>query len=230
MVWRYVIALFFSLKISVGDDLIISIRANTTQNFNSESWNINMQQCLHQNVESCQILIQEGLKTEEQCHAKKECSLIGEIYWNANYFTQALSFFKKSCDGKNMQGCYFLGIDYEKKEDFKNAKDFFQIACAKKNMNACFKLGDFYNYGKGVRQDYEQAGTLYKKACKYEHAQACYNVGILYQEGHALIHDLSLAKEFYGKSCDLGFQKGCDEYRKLNQAGIPSLYSNKNVF
>ena len=103
MVWRYVIALFFSLKISFGDDLIISIRANTTQNFNSESWNINMQQCLHQNVESCQILIQEGLKTEEQCHAKKECSLIGEIYWNANYFTQALSFFKKSCDGKNMQ-------------------------------------------------------------------------------------------------------------------------------
>ena len=68
------------------------------------------------------------------------------------------------------------------------------------------------------------------KSCKLKYSEACFILGSLHKEGRALTHDLSLAKEFYGKACDIGMQKGCDLYRELNQAGVPSLYQNKNVF
>ncbi|RDU64626.1 sel1 repeat family protein [Helicobacter didelphidarum] len=207
-----------------------SIRIIDTRSLNNDSWDIHLQQCFNQNVQSCEILIKDGLKSSNECHIKKECVVIGEIYWNANQFKNALQYFERACNAKNMQGCYFVGLDYEKQGNIIKAKDYFQMTCDKKNMQGCFKLGNFYEEGIGLRQDYKQASILYKKACKNKHAQSCCSLGNLYQEGNALVHDLSLAKEFYGKACDLGLQKGCDEYKKLNQAGIPSLYVNKNVF
>lgn len=31
--------------------------------------------------------------------------------------------------------------------------------------------------------------------------------------------DISIAKEWFGKACDDGDQKGCDNYRQLNEQG-----------
>ncbi|XAK35140.1 SEL1-like repeat protein [Campylobacter coli] len=45
-------------------------------------------------------------------------------------------------------------------------------------------------------------------------------MGNLYHDGQGVRKNLSSAKEYYGKACDLGFQKGCNEYKILNEKGI----------
>ena len=207
-----------------------SIRTQKPNNFNKETWEVNIYQCLNKNAESCKIIIGIGLKTLEECKAKNECGLIGEILWYVDSKEEALPYFEKACQAKDMRGCYFIGLHKTDKQEFMQALPYFEKACNKKHSSSCFMLANFYEEGKGVRQDYEKAATLYRKSCKLKHPDACFILGSLHKEGKALIHDLSLAKEFYGKACDIGMQKGCDSYKELNQAGVPSLYKNKNVF
>ena len=76
-----------------------------------------------------------------------------------------------------------------------------------------------YADGQGVRQDYGQAIAWYKKAYAQGEAKAAYNIGVRYHNGEGVRQNKSTAKEWYGKACDLGHQKGCDEYRRLNDLG-----------
>ncbi|GAB1466468.1 hypothetical protein MASR2M54_19680 [Aliarcobacter cryaerophilus] len=39
-----------------------------------------------------------------------------------------------------------------------------------------------------------------------------------------VIQDKKRAKEYFGKACDGGDQKGCDNYKILNQQGIKKLF------
>ena len=211
-------------------NVIDSIRTNQPNNFSKESWEVNIQQCINKNIESCKIIINIGLKTLQECKAKNECGLIGEILWYADSKKEAISYFEKACQAKDMNGCYFIGLHKTSKQEFMQAIPYFEKACDKKHASSCFMLANFYENGKGVRQDYEKAAMLYKKSCKLDYPDACFVLGNLHKEGRALIHNLSLAKEFYGKACDIGMQEGCDLYKELNQAGVPSLYQNKNVF
>lgn len=218
---KMVLVFFMSVSICCAKDIQESIRTNPTS-MNLETWHINVDQCFNYNPQACKMLLDDGIKDSNQCNPKKECSLIGKIYWNANNFTESLEFFKKSCNAKDMVGCYYIGLNYEKLQDYQNAKDMYEKACARvRSPEACNALGLMYDKGYGVRQDYLQAQSLYIKSCKKKYANACYHLAILYEDGKGEIHNVSLAKEFYGKACDYGLQKGCDEYRKLNQAGVP---------
>ena len=51
-------------------------------------------------------------------------------------------------------------------------------------------------------------------------AMAQYKLGLMYARGHGVRQDKRTAKEWFGKACDAGLQYGCDEYRKLNEAGF----------
>lgn len=207
-----------------------SIRTQNPNNFSKETWEVNLQQCLNKNTESCRIIISIGLKTLEECKAKSECGLIGEILWYSDSKHEAIEYFEKACLAKDMRGCYFVGLHKTDLQEFVQAMLYFEKACDKKHSPSCFMLANFYENGKGVRQDYEKAAILYRKSCKLEYPDACFTLGNLHKEGRSLAHNLSLAKEFYGKACDIGMQKGCDFYKELNQSGVPSLYKNKNVF
>ncbi|AQQ59857.1 chromosome segregation protein ScpA [Helicobacter bilis] len=211
-------------------NILDSIRTEHPKNFSKETWEVHTQQCLNKNAESCKIVIEIGLKTLDECKAKNECSVIGEIFLYADSIKRAMSYFEKACDKKDMNGCYFIGLYKAQNNNFVEAMPYFEKACDKKHAPSCFMNANFYEHGKGVRQDYEKAATLYKKSCKLKYPNACFTLGNLHEAGKALAHNLSLAKEFYGKACDMGMQKGCDSYKELNQSGIPSLYQDKNVF
>ena len=47
----------------------------------------------------------------------------------------------------------------------------------------------------------------------------CIMLGSLYADGRGVKQNKKVSKEYYGKACDLGIQKGCDEYRELNEQG-----------
>lgn len=235
---KYIFTFLFIVSFGICD-VPDSIRLNTN-NMDKKSWDIYLSQCYNTNKTSCEIIINDGLKNAESCNAKKECVFIGEIYFNASldskdiessqtYYKKAKDYFTKACEEKNMLGCFYIGFYAEKENKFLEAKELYERACDKKEVLACDRLGFLYAEGNGVRQDYETASILYKKACKGKEKSACYKIAKLF-EGGEIEHNLSLAKEFYGKSCDLGYQEGCKEYKRLNKAGVPSLYSNKNVF
>ena len=51
------------------------------------------------------------------------------------------------------------------------------------------------------------------------YAVAQYNLGAMYVTGRGVHQDFHLSKEWFGEACDGGDQKGCDQYRYLNQKG-----------
>jgi len=69
-------------------------------------------------------------------------------------------------------------------------------------------------------KNYKEAKRLWTKAANQGNAEAQNNLGMIYYNGKGVRHDKSKAKELFGKSCDNGYQKGCDNYRILNEQGI----------
>ena len=71
----------------------------------------------------------------------------------------------------------------------------------------------------GVEQDYKKAIEWYEKSAIQGYAKAQYNLGAVYGNGEGVRQDKKRAKEWFGKACDGGDQKGCDNYKILNQQG-----------
>ena len=80
-------------------------------------------------------------------------------------------------------------------------------------------LGAMYANGQGVRQDYAEAFRWFSQAAEQGYAKAQFNLGVMYYNGYGVRRNFHLSKEWFGKACDSGWQKGCDQYRYLNQAG-----------
>lgn len=85
------------------------------------------------------------------------------------------------------------------------------------DASAQFKLGVMYDEGESVHQDSVKAFEWYEKAANQGIAEAQFNLGNAYYKGEGLRQNIATAKEYFGKACDNGFQKGCDNYRILNQ-------------
>lgn len=79
-------------------------------------------------------------------------------------------------------------------------------------------VGYMYEHGQGVKQDYKKAFEWYEKAAIQGVPQAQVILGAMYESGICVRQDKHIAKEWYGKACDNGYQDGCDNYRKLNEA------------
>jgi TPR repeat protein len=75
-----------------------------------------------------------------------------------------------------------------------------------------------YFTGNGVRQDYHKAKQWYEKAAKQGAVGSQYMLGYMYENGLGVRQNLSEAKEWYGKACDNGYQKGCEDYARLNRS------------
>lgn len=58
-----------------------------------------------------------------------------------------------------------------------------------------------------------------QKACDGGDAAGCALLGVRYEEGEGVKQNKSKAKELYGKACDMKLQLGCEEYKRLNEAG-----------
>lgn len=110
-----------------------------------------------------------------------------------------------------------LGAVYSQKQDYAQAKIWYEKAAAQNNTLAQYKLGFLYMKGFGIPQDYAKANAWYEKAAAQNDADAQFTLGVAYMNGWGVRQDYAQAKEWYGKACDNGNQKGCDNYRRLNQ-------------
>ncbi len=111
------------------------------------------------------------------------------------------------------------GYSAIEKGDYKTAFTIFEDLASKGDANAQYNLGLMYHNGYGVRQDYKKAIEWWEKATIQGDASAQYNLGVMYYDGQGVRQDYKKAKEWFGKACDGGNQKGCDNYKILNQQG-----------
>ena len=118
---------------------------------------------------------------------------------------------------------YNLGLMYDQgrgvRQDYTQAVQWYRKAAEQGDAQAQYNLGMMYAQGQGVRQDDAQAVQWFRKAAEQEVAPAQYNLGAMYSNGQGVRQNYKIAKEWFGKACDNGYQQGCDNYRKLNQAG-----------
>ena len=105
-------------------------------------------------------------------------------------------------------------------KNYSEAAKWAKIAAEQGNAVAQNNLGLLYDNGQGVRQDYQEAAKWYRKAAEQGDASAQGNLGVLYEQGQGVRQNKAVAKEWFGKACDNGDQKGCDQYRRLNEKGF----------
>ncbi len=70
-----------------------------------------------------------------------------------------------------------------------------------------------------MRQDYSKAFKWLKKSASQNHPIAQNYIGFMYEYGDGVRQNKTTAKEWYGKGCDYGYQRGCDDYKRLNEQG-----------
>lgn len=97
------------------------------------------------------------------------------------------------------------------------ASDYIEDLANQGHASAQVSLGTKYYYGLNAPQDYVKAFEWYKKSADQGMYLAQHSLGMMYYHGKGVRQNTATAKEWFGKACDNGFQKGCNNYRMLNQ-------------
>ena len=98
--------------------------------------------------------------------------------------------------------------------------NWYRKAAQQGNAKAQYNLGVMYEQGQGVRQNYREAVNWFRRAAEQGLAPAQFSLGVMYDQGRGVRKNKAVAKEWFGKACDNGEQKGCDQYRRLNEKGF----------
>ncbi|NBI42494.1 tetratricopeptide repeat protein [[Haemophilus] felis] len=109
--------------------------------------------------------------------------------------------------------------------NYAEAFKWYKKAAEQGGADSQFYLGIMHVHGLGVKQEYQQAVKWFKRAVEQGDAGAQLSLGGMYVLGKGVRQNKSLAKEWYGKACDNGYQKGCDNYRELNERGRSNCIS-----
>ena len=148
---------------------------------------------------------------------------IGVIQEKLGNYDIAVSYYEESVKLDNEAAQYNLAVLYDEgkfiKQDYNKDFELYKKSADKGYPYAENNLAMMYYRGKGITQDYNKAFELLEKSANQGNTKAQFNLGIMYANGQGVIQDKKRAKEYFGKACDGGDQKGCDNYKKLNQEG-----------
>lgn len=98
----------------------------------------------------------------------ESCSAIGNTYRENNKNTEALDYYKKGCEKKYGQACFFAyEVSYNEDSDKKN--NLLKKGCILKHLGSCSTLAWIAEQN----GDFSTARTAYKEACLMEDAEAC---------------------------------------------------------
>ena len=119
----------------------------------------------------------------------------------------------KACN--TADACIAYAVIYEGADGNQHrALPYYEKACDLKDGSSCALAGSTYYEEK---QDFFKAIQYYEKACDFKFSISCNSLGILYAKGRGVRQDKVKAKKYFGKACVLGNQKGCSNYKILNE-------------
>jgi len=92
--------------------------------------------------------------------------------------SKALEYFRKACNGGDIDGCLNAGKYFEEgkelKQDIFKAVEFYNKACDAGEAYGCMILANLYRDGKGkLKPDHSKAAIYYKKVCEDGYAEGC---------------------------------------------------------
>jgi len=102
---------------------------------------------------------------EELCknNSGKACLFAGHYHYLLKNSKKSNSFYKKSCDLGEANGCHNFGNSISKKKPYK-AFSYYKKACTLQFTDSCLTLSNLYKIGYGVKKDYNKSVFFYKKA------------------------------------------------------------------
>jgi TPR repeat protein len=145
----------------------------------------------------------------------RSCSNLGIVYASTDGPGQdlgrAADYYRRGCDGGDMQGCTDLGVAYADGKgvdaDEAQARSFYRKGCDGDYGRGCTRLGALYMHGSD--EDGKKALALVRKGCDDGDALGCDAVGEAFYSGYSVEKDPSQAMAFYQKGCDGGIGNSC---------------------
>ena len=157
--------------------------------------------------------------------AVSACVMTGDIYQNPKSqigqdFAKAKIYFEKACllDASKCDRAAFLYARGKgAPKNLSKAGELYAKACENGNIEACNGYRDIALYSNlniknATCDDVAKLGA----ACRFEAIEACNKLGLMYSDGICR-QNLDMARAWYGKSCDLLDEKGCKEFKRINE-------------
>lgn len=86
-------------------------------------------------------------------------------------------------------------------------------ACELGQVEQCFYLGNAY-YSK---KDYLKAIKAYDIVCQQQYVPACLQMAVMFENGQGIPKNLENALDIYTKACYLGYDKSCNDMKRLQK-------------
>ena len=125
---------------------------------------------------------------------------------------------RKGCLYGDKRACDLLGMLYFDEKLYRAAHPYLKASCDANDSDACTALGTIYRDGHDVPQSDREARVYYTKACELGNADACFNVALIYSGGFGVARSRAESKRFYQKACQNGSKRGCEKYKKMDDA------------
>lgn len=106
----------------------------------NEEWDRAVHSCIKEHESgACQALINDGLKSVEQCD-DKSCMSAGGVYFFARRYKEAIPYYEKAIALGDNTGYAALGGVYIMLQDYHNAKKHYEIGCEKSQCSSSICL------------------------------------------------------------------------------------------
>ena len=182
-------------------------------NYAKTLMNISVEDCLKLSSKLVHDLIQvnvhvkslksKGSPLDKDLHYQ---NLIGELYYGALNYEEALKWYQKAAYQGHIIAQYNIGVFYHKglgvTQDYKKAMEWYKKAANQGYADAQNAIGYFYHRGLGVALNYEEAMKWYRKAADQDCAVAQYHIGVLYSKGLGVPQDYKEVLKWYHKAAN----------------------------
>ncbi|UQA62790.1 tetratricopeptide repeat protein [Polyangium aurulentum] len=129
---------------------------------------------------------------------------------------------EKSCNERNGDACFALGVAYYKGEgvekDMPACVALMRKACDAGHAEGCFNVGTALFHGEGVAANKPASIPLFEAACKGGSDGACFNLGVMYAKGDGVEKDMAKARANFEQGCRLGDSESCDVVKEIDGA------------
>ncbi|MDY2736528.1 tetratricopeptide repeat protein, partial [Intestinibacter sp.] len=122
---------------------------------------------------------------------------LADIYFEAENIEEAILWYKKASNNKDIESSYKLGLIYEDLNSLEDAKKYYLLAAQENHLNAKLHLGRIY-YNEG---NYEDSKKMLDICANENNAYAQHMVGLIYENYYS---DHTNAKYWYEKSKNQG--------------------------
>ena len=142
---------------------------------------------------------------EKSCNLGYAEACMVRGYSNVKNYEVELKYYKRACELKLANGCFFVYQRLYPKGKKAEAFSYLQKAYEIEPQQYAVLLGGAYQDGRGVKKDLTKARELLEEACENGDGNGCWGLGEMYFNGEGVAKDTAKAEKYFDKAC--GFEK-----------------------